>query len=211
MRPPRDSTAARWRQEFEGTLQHLNQEPEGGKKHRLDLEKQGQEEDRHDDDQPRIRKEPDVAADHPGDCPRRPQRRDVGQRIEKGVGERCGDACCEIEDEVREGAEPVFDSRAENPQRPHVENQVEPSAMEKHVGHERQIVCRPHPPRGIEVPRRDQREPQQQPFLLGRTERDLKQEDRAVARDQTPGDDRRVAGRNPVLDRKHQSTCRSSG
>ena len=84
----------------------------------------------------------------------------------------------EIEGEVAAGAQPVLHRRAEDPQRPHVEDEVQPAAMEEHVGREGQIVRdaggRGHG--GMEVAGRDEGEQREEPLQLWFRERRLKEE-----------------------------------
>jgi hypothetical protein len=116
-------------------------------------------------------KEPHVAAQHSAIAPEA-QRRHHRRWIESHVRNRGGNAACEIEGEIAASTQPIFHRRAEQRKGPHVENEMQPAAVEKHHGEEgnqigsREIsvaVCHRDG-----VARRDEREVAQEFLELGR-------------------------------------------
>jgi hypothetical protein len=54
------------------------------------------------------------------------------------LGDAGADATEQVENQVRNRAHAVFDIRTENPEEPHVADDVQPSAVEKHAGEKRE-------------------------------------------------------------------------
>ena len=102
----------------------------------------------------------------------------------------------------------VLDVVAEDPERPHVPDDVSPAAMEKHAGQERPVVIdRETDPRGplrMSVARRDDSEKEEQPFELSMGQSQLEAEDQDVQPDQRIDGQRWVATPDGVLDWDHR-------
>lgn len=83
---------------------------------------------------PRLREHEDIGAEHPGD---RARGADIGHARFGSDGilrERRRDAGQQVEDQKFEVAEAVFDIVAEDPQKQHIAEQVQPAAMHEHRG-----------------------------------------------------------------------------
>jgi len=116
-------------------------------------------------------------------------------------------AASKIEGEIASVTQAILHRGSEQPERPHVENEMQPAAMEKHHGEERKQIggrelCLAICQRGG-VARRDEREVAQEFLELRRAQAVLEEENQAIGRDQQPGYDRRVTGGNGVSDRNH--------
>ena len=143
-----------------------------------------------------------VGAKHAGDRAAGADHRYLGGRIQRRLGEYRGDTAAEIQDEVAEGAEHVFDVVAENPQEQHVAGEVEHAAMQEHAGEDRR-------------PRRQDRKFGRQLRIAEQHRRDhpegigdgvlvlpeLPQIGADAEADQQPGDDRRPLHRIVVVER----------
>ena len=113
----------------------------------------------------------------------------------------------QVEREIAAMAQPILDRRAEQPERPHVENEVQPAAVQEHHGEERQEVGGDQGgvaiDQGLEIAGGDESEGAQELLELDWTEAVLEQEHDAIGGNQHPGDHRRIAGRDGVSDRDH--------
>jgi hypothetical protein len=112
-----------------------------------------------------------------------------------------------IERQIAAMPQPILDGRTEQPQRPHVQDQMEPSSMQKHHGEEREKIrdrkiglagCK-----GLGVAGGDQREFAYECLKLVGAEAVLEQKHQAVGGDQHPSDHRWVTGRDGVPYRDH--------
>src|SRR5882762_7771853 len=120
--------------------EHLAQKPETDIDEGRKFEEKRQEENRkyHDDAGARIKNE--VCAEHASYRTRRPdcwhRRVDVGEPVR----EARGDTSEQVEQEETHSAHAVFDGFAEEPESPHVGDEVQPAPMQKHAGQERPVV-----------------------------------------------------------------------
>ncbi len=76
----------------------------------------------------------EIRAHHTGD---RSAGADAGDRrsdVKERVQQRCRNSADQIEHQIQHVPEIVLDIIAENPQRPHIEDQVQPRAVQKHGG-----------------------------------------------------------------------------
>ena len=118
-------------------------------------------------------------------------------------------AARQVEQGEPERAHAVLDVVAEDPQRPHVADDVEPAAVEEHAGQERPVVVdRESDPRGpsrVGVAGRHDAQEVEEPVarLLGQGQLEGEGED--VQRDQRVDGQRRIAAGDGVLDRYHRS------
>ena len=113
----------------------------------------------------------------------------------------------QIKEQEAQRSHSVFDVVAEDPQRPHVADEVRPAAMEEHAGDERPIVVDAETDRAgplrMRVTRRDDAEEIDELLQLVGWPRHLVQEDRDVDRDDRPRHDGRPAMRHRVFDGDH--------
>src|SRR3984893_4616700 len=184
----------------------LKEEPEAGEQHRRNLEEERYEENQDQDNDTREREKSHVTTEYPGNRSRGAQRRNSGVRVQYRVGYRRQYPAGEIKREITSRAELVLDRSPEQPQGPHIDDQVQPTAMQKHIADEGQIIGqrqRAVEHTGVEVPCRDQGEAVQELVELRWTKAYLEQKDDSVRCDQRPSGDREVAQRNAVCDRKH--------
>jgi len=207
MSPPCDASAGGRQQELQRSLENLNQEPETDEEERVDFEEQRDEKDRHHHDDPRQGEEAHVASQHSRDCTGGAQCRHDRCWIKKDMRNRGSKAASEIKGEIASVTQPILHRGSEQPERPHVENEMQPAAVEKHHAEEgKQIggreLCLAICQRGG-VARRDEREVAQEFLELRRAQAVLEEENQAIGRDQQPGYDRRVTGGNGVSDRNH--------
>src|SRR3972149_251069 len=72
------------------------------------------------------------AARRPRGRPARPDGRDRGGRVDQNLPKGGGDAHDQVEDDEPDSAEDVLDVVAEDPEEPHVPDQVEPAAVHEH-------------------------------------------------------------------------------
>ena len=150
-----------------------------------------------------------VASEHAGNRARGADRRNNRRRIENEMRNRGRKAAGEIEGKIASVPQPILHGRAEQPERPHIEDEVEPAAMEKHHGEhrnespERELTVG----QACGVTRRYEGEIAQEHFELKWTEAVLEQEDQAVCGNQYPGDHRRIPRWNSVLKRDHFRSC----
>ena len=92
------------------------------------------------------------------------------------MGEPRGHAAEEIEQREPHRPEPVLHSRAEDPQRPPVEDEVKPARMKEDVGQEWRPVGRGDEAELTEDARRHQREVEQEPVERTRRQAALVEE-----------------------------------
>src|ERR1700704_4240081 len=120
-----------------------------------------------------------------------------------GVG---GDhASAAIEQDVAERSKLIFDGRSKQPQRPHVEEEVQPAAVQEHVRKKGKVreAAEIAERGGCKVARRDERELHEELLQLLRGETDLHQKDCAIDANQGAGDEGGRAGRGRCLKREH--------
>src|SRR5262249_45676565 len=112
----------------------LEEEPDPDEDEGRDPRGREEDEDRDQGGDPRRRTEEDVGPDVARDRARGPDRRDLAARgveVEEDVEGRGGDSAGEVEDEEPRPPESVLDVVAEDPEEPHVPDQVEPPPMEE--------------------------------------------------------------------------------
>ena len=107
---------------------------------------------------------------------------------------------------MSEVADAVFDVVTEDPQHPHVSDDVKPSAVEKHGRDERHVRVRKtdgRGPRGVGEPRGH--EPEEIGHLLRGLggKRELPEEEEEIDRDDGPRGEGHVPSRDLVADRNH--------
>src|ERR1700730_2256688 len=132
MSSPRNPASGRGHQELYRSLQNLQQEPETDKDEGINFEEQRDENDRDENDDPRQREEAHIASEHARNRAGSPQCRNERRRIEKEMRDRGGDATGDVENEISAVTQPVLDGRSEQPERPHVENEMQPSSVQEH-------------------------------------------------------------------------------
>ena len=130
----------------------VDQDEDGG-----DLHGRQKEEDRDQSDDARVRELHQVGAHHAGDGA---AGADGGQPrvcIEGHVDQSRGHAAQQVEQQVFRMAQDVLDVVAEDPQEPHVADQVQPAAVQEHGGHEgvQSAAGRDQPMSGDQVVQRE--------------------------------------------------------
>ena len=121
-------------------LNRLNEEPEDKIKYGWNLEKEREKEDWKQNNESRRRKKHQIRTEHARDRARGAYRWNRRIRICQQLRE-AGDAAAEqIENRKSDRSHPVFDVVAENPERPHVGDDVEPAAMQKLVREDRPVT-----------------------------------------------------------------------
>jgi hypothetical protein len=142
MGPPRDVSAGSRQQEGDHRLQNLKQEPQADKDERVDFEEQRDEQDRDHHDETRQRKQPHIASENAGNCAGGAQCGYDRSRVEHDMRSRSREATREIECQIAEMTQTILNRRTEQPQRPRVQDEIEPSAVQKHHGEEgHEIHC----------------------------------------------------------------------
>ena len=129
--PPRDPAAGA-RGERQGAAEELEHEPETEIEDRRDRDDLEEEEDRQQRDDAGVRVHHDVGAEHAGDRAAGADGGDGRARLQRGVERARGETGGEIEHEIARVTEPVLDVVAEDPEVPHVADDVEPAAVQEH-------------------------------------------------------------------------------
>src|SRR6267143_3398207 len=157
--PPGDTAFGERGEPFRRSLQYLDQKPQSDEHSSRQFKEQGNEKDRNHDDDSREREQTQITTKYPSDCAGGAQRRDRRGRIECRMGYRRQQAAGKIKRQIGQRAQLILDRPAEQPQCPHVENQVQPTTVQEHVADKRQIIGRGHravEAAGIEIARWDQ-------------------------------------------------------
>ena len=76
----------------------------------------------------------------PAIAPEAPSAGMVDSRVESDVRDGGGKRRKQIEAKIAGVTQPILDRRSEQPQRPHVEDQMQPAAVQEHVADERQEI-----------------------------------------------------------------------
>ena len=140
MRPPRDAAHFLWTGQRRCAAKQINEEPEDKRKDGWNLEKEREKEDRKQNNKSRCRKNIRYAPSTPAIAPEAP----TDGIVESGFVSTCvktGDtAADQVEDRKSERTHLILDVVAENPERPHVGNEVEPATMQKLVREDRPVT-----------------------------------------------------------------------
>src|SRR5258705_3717132 len=136
MRPPRHATAGRRHDQLDRSLKELDKEPETGKHNGRYFEEERNKKDRDEDDDARPGKRPHEAAENAGNRSRGAQRRNDRRWAGCDMRKRGKQAAQDVEQQKTPVAETIFDSGTEQPKRPHVEDQMQPAAVQEHHGEE---------------------------------------------------------------------------
>ena len=134
VRPERDAPLRPGRRgDRPDAAEHLEEEPEAEEADRRDLDDLDEDEDRHQREHARPREEDEVGAQHARDGAARADRRDVASRgSTRHLREAGHRAAQEVEDQVAAVPHPVLDVVAEDPEVPHVPEEVQPAAVQEH-------------------------------------------------------------------------------
>ena len=120
-----------------------------------------------------------------------------------------GQSAEQVEDHEANRPHPVFDIVAEDPERPHIADDVQPAPVQEHAGQKRPIVAdRKADPEGpFRVGKSCRHNSEQMEELIQRwlRHRQLEEKNDAVGENQKPGGDGRVSTGNGVADREHRS------
>src|SRR5437868_10250401 len=205
VRPERDSSHLRSRQAGERPAQHLAEEPEEEIEDSGQLEEEGEEEDRQQHDDLRAWEEDEVGAQHSRDR----SRCSHGGHGRLGVGEpvcETGEqAREEVEDQEAARSHAILDVVAEDPEHPHVADDVGPAAVKEHAGEKRPVIvyrqAKLHRPLGMGVASGHDPENVEEALEVLGPEGQLVEEDDDVDGDERPGNDWRATVRDRIADR----------
>src|SRR2546427_11071694 len=104
----------------------------------------------------------------------------------------------------------LFHVVAEDPERPHVADDMEPAIVQEHAREKRPVVIDREPksgrPRRVRKSRGDDAEQVEQDFEFIGIQRELKEEDHHVGRDERPRDHWDTATGNRITNRDHGSS-----
>ena len=151
--------------------------------------------------------EQEVGAEHAGDGAGRPDGRDRRIDVRVVVREPGNEPGQQIEDEKAAASHALLDVVAEDPQGPHVADDVHEAAVQEHAGDERPVAvdgkadC--HRPVGVAIAGGHDPEQVDEGFELLRAERQLEQKDQDVDEDQRPRDEGHLPTGDGVAQRNH--------
>lgn len=131
MSPPGDASRLRAAKRADAA-QELHREPQSNKKHRGQAREKPPEEKRDQSENARRREEHHVCAEHARNGAARAESGDRGTQAEKHLGDTRAQSAYEIEAEVGKMAEAVFHIGPEEPQEPHIADDVQPAPMQEH-------------------------------------------------------------------------------
>jgi len=114
--------------------EELNEKPEKDEKDRRQLAHEKEDEYGDQCHHPRSRKESEIAAEHTRDRPRRADHRDGTCRIDDNLPNSASKAAQEIEPGESFNSQRVFDIVSKYIEKPHIADQVNPTAVQKHTG-----------------------------------------------------------------------------
>lgn len=142
MRPPGDAAGERGREQRLRALQDLDAEPDEREQHGGSPERNEDEAERYDQQHPLARIDHRIGGNHGSNRARGAERRHRGVELGQKVREARDCAAREIEHPEAHAAEPRLHRGTENPERPHVEDEVQPPAVHERVDDERPPVVR---------------------------------------------------------------------
>ena len=139
MRPPGNAAEAFCaRAEAQCAIEKLKQKPPAEKQHRRENKIRSENKRRDNRLDPGMRKEPKISAHHAGDRSARADGRHLRTQVGVNVHQCRRDAARQVKQQKSSPTQSVLDIVAENPERPHVAKQVQPTAVKKHRAEERQ-------------------------------------------------------------------------
>src|ERR1700736_118113 len=210
VRPPCDPADLLRTSQCSSAAKQLTEEPDCEVKDRRHLEEKREKEDWKQNNEPCCWKKQQIRAEHACDCAGGAYRRNRGIRIGEQV-RRAGDhAADQIKNRKPRRPHPVLDVVAENPERPHVCDDVEPAAVQKLGSEKRPVVVEGKTDTGgpIRVGATRGNDPEQIKNLLDRLLRkhQLKEKDQEVDKNQRVRNDRHGAARDGVFNWEHASS-----
>src|SRR6266850_6311393 len=207
MRPERYASDVCASCKHQGATEDLSQDPEKKIGDGRQLKEKWKDENRNEDHHPRERKEEEVCPEHTSYCSRSAHRWKNRIWIRKPMDKSGGETRKQIEDQESDWSHTVFNVVTENPERPHVRNDVHPTTVQKHAGEEWPVVINretdPLRPIGMAEPRRNDSEKVKQLLKLMRRQCQFEKEHKAVGENQEPCCNRRILCRNRVTYWKH--------
>src|SRR5581483_11757905 len=207
VRPPGNPRHPLPRHAGDGAAEELRRRPEQEIDPRRHLEEEGKEKDRKQDDDPGVGKQNEVGAEHPGDGARCADRRNGRIDIRIKMGDPRDHAGQEIKKEKPCRSHQFLDVVAEDPEGPHIADQVDPPAVKEHAGEKRAVSAgrqsEPKRPVGMAVAGRHQSKEVKEPLLRRRIETCFIEKNGGIHRDQHPGHYRRGPAGDRVTDRNH--------
>ncbi len=173
------------------------------------LEKQGQKEDRQEHDDARAGEQEKAGAHDAGNGAAGTDGGKGGHGVELQVNHAGGDAARQIENREAQRAHAVFDVVPEDPQRPHIADDVRPSAVQKHAGEEGPVViggeAEHFRPCGMSVAGRHDAEQVEDLVERRLRHREFQQEDETVGQNHHARRQGRVVRRDGVTQRQQTS------
>src|ERR1700733_4729071 len=115
----------------------LQEEPETDEHDGWNARREPNNEQRNERENAARRKEKNISAENAGDCAASADCRYSRAPTECRLRDSRADSTNQIEPEIRKMAEAIFDVAAKNPEEPHVADNVQPAAMQKHRGKKR--------------------------------------------------------------------------
>ncbi len=188
----------------------LNKEPEDEIKYGWNLEKEWEKEDWKQNNESRRRKKHQIRTEHARDRARGAYRWKRRIRICQQLREASDAAAEQIEVRKSDRSHPVLHIVAENPERPHVGDDVEPAAMKELIREDRPVTIYGKtnigsPVRMSEARRHNSKEIKEL-FDAMRAQHQLEEENERVDQNQCMCNYRHGAARNRVLNWKHLGT-----
>src|SRR3954451_18073441 len=133
MSPPRNTSTFRRGKELGCSLQQVESEPKPHIEKCRNLEEERNEDDRDKHNDRCQREEPHVTSKHARNGARRTDGRNDRRWIKDGVCQRSAESAGQVEGEIASMPEPVFHCGTEQPQRPHVDDKVQPAVMHERI------------------------------------------------------------------------------
>jgi hypothetical protein len=133
VRPKRNSADLLRASQSRGPAKQLGEKPKDQIKDCRNLEEEWEKEYWKQKDKTRGRKKHKISAKHTSDCARRAHRRDGGVRSHKQLRQGCDNAAGEIKNRETHRPHTIFHVVAENPERPHIHENMQPTAVKELV------------------------------------------------------------------------------
>ena len=133
MRPPGNAADLLRTGQGERAAKQLREEPNGEIEHGRHFKEEREKEDRKQHDQPRGRIKQKISAEHPGNCAGSAERGQSGIGICQDLSKSRDRSADKIEDRKPHRSHAILDIVAENPEGPHIGEDVQPAAMQKLV------------------------------------------------------------------------------
>jgi hypothetical protein len=208
--PPSDAADLLRASQRRRAAKQINEEPEDKIKYGRNFEEKREEEDWKQDDESRRWKKYQIRTENARNRARGAYRWERRIRVCQQLRETGDAAANQIKNRKSDRSHPIFDVVAENPERPHVCDNVEPAAMQKLVREDRPVAVHRKTDRsrpiGMSEAGRHNSEKIKDLFDTLPGKHELKEKDQCIDKNQRARNYRHGAARNRVLNRKHLST-----